>query len=430
MRLIDEFKARGLVEALTDPAVEEALEKPLTVYCGFDPSAKSLQAGNLVSIMVLRRLQLAGHRVIALVGGATGLIGDPSGKSAERNMLTREQVAANKAGIRENLSRILDFDGPNAATMVDNYDWYEGMSAIEFLRDVAINFRVPQMLAKESVKKRLEASEGALTFTEFSYQILQGNDFLHLFDRYGCSLEVGGADQWGNITAGTDLVRKMRGKSAYGLTFPLLLDSAGRKFGKSEGNALFMDAALTPVFDWYQYFLRTPDADVIRYMKVFSMKSLDEIAALEAEMKARPEERIPQKALAEELTRLVHGEEGLRKAREAKRREFIQASAKFVEIEVDPFNIYDLPPVERMANDRTRRLSLKQEMLLRTRLHVDPQQLGYARSNQLLQEFFRRANSGLASLPQSKLLKRFGIDVPLRSDEAKRIIDRCLAGRR
>ena len=317
MRLIDELRARGLVEALTDSAVEEALEKPLTVYCGFDPSAKSLQAGNLVSIMVLRRLQLAGHKVIALVGGATGLIGDPSGKSAERNMLTREQVADNKAGIRENLSRILDFDGPNAATMVDNYDWYEGMSAIEFLRDVAINFRVPQMLAKESVKKRLEASEGALTFTEFSYQILQGNDFLHLFDKYGCALEVGGADQWGNITAGTDLVRKMRGKSAYGLTFPLLLDSAGRKFGKSEGNALFMDAAMTPVFDWYQYFLRTPDADVIRYLKVFSMRSLDEIAALEAEMKAKPEARIPQKALAEELTRLVHGEEGLRKALEA-----------------------------------------------------------------------------------------------------------------
>ena len=317
MRLIDELRARGLVEALTDSAVEEALEKPLTVYCGFDPSAKSLQAGNLVSIMVLRRLQLAGHKVIALVGGATGLIGDPSGKSAERNMLTREQVADNKAGIRENLSRILDFDGPNAATMVDNYDWYEGMSAIEFLRDVAINFRVPQMLAKESVKKRLEASEGALTFTEFSYQILQGNDFLHLFDKYGCALEVGGADQWGNITAGTDLVRKMRGKSAYGLTFPLLLDSAGRKFGKSEGNALFMDAAMTPVFDWYQYFLRTPDADVIRYLKVFSMRSLDEIAALEAEMKAKPEARIPQKALAEELTRLVHGEDGLRKALEA-----------------------------------------------------------------------------------------------------------------
>ena len=317
MKLIDELKERGLVEALTDPEIENALEKPTTVYCGFDPSAKSLQAGNLVSIMVLRRFQLAGHKVIALVGGATGLIGDPSGKSAERNMLTVEQVEENKRGIRENLSRVLDFEGPNAAVMVDNYDWYKGTSAIEFLRDIAINFRVPQMLAKESVKKRLEASEGALTFTEFSYQILQGNDFLHLHDAFGCTLEVGGADQWGNITAGTDLVHRMRGKTAYGLTFPLLLDSSGRKFGKSEGNALFLDGTMTPVFDWYQYFLRAADADVIRYLKVFSLRPLDEIAALEAEMKARPEARIPQKALADELTRLVHGEEGLKKAQEA-----------------------------------------------------------------------------------------------------------------
>ena len=314
MRLIEELKARGLVEALTDDEIESALERPMTVYCGFDPSARSLQAGNLVSMIVLRRFQLAGHRVIALVGGATGLIGDPSGKSAERNMLTVEQVEENKRGIRENLSRVIDFEGPNAAVMVDNYDWYKGTSAIEFLRDIAINFRVPQMLAKESVKKRLEASEGALTFTEFSYQILQGNDFLHLFDTYGCTLEVGGADQWGNITAGTDLVHRMRGKTAYGLTFPLLLDASGKKFGKSEGNALFMDAALTSVYDWYQYFLRASDADVIRYLKVFSLKSLDEIAALEAQMKADPEARIPQKALAEELTRLVHGEQGLQTA--------------------------------------------------------------------------------------------------------------------
>ena len=314
MKLIDELKARGLVDALTDPEIERALDRPVTLYCGFDPSARSLQAGNLVSIMVLRRFQLAGHRVIALVGGATGLIGDPSGKSAERNMLTVEQVEENKKGIRENLSRILDFDGPNAAVMVDNYDWYKGTSAIEFLRDIAINFRVPQMLAKESVKKRLEASEGALTFTEFSYQILQGNDFLHLHDAYGCSLEVGGADQWGNITAGTDLIHRMRGETAFGLTFPLLLDSTGRKFGKSEGNALFLDASMTSVYDWYQYFLRSADADVIRYLKVFSMLTLDEIADLEARMNASPEARIPQKALAEELTRLVHGEEGLRKA--------------------------------------------------------------------------------------------------------------------
>ena len=314
MKLIEELQERGLVDALTDPAIAEALDRPVTLYCGFDPSARSLQAGNLVSIMVLRRFQQAGHKVIALVGGATGLIGDPSGKSAERNMLTVEQVAENKKGIRENLSRILDFDGPNAAVMVDNYDWYSGTSAIEFLRDIAINFRVPQMLAKESVKKRLEASEGALTFTEFSYQILQGNDFLHLFDNYGCTLEVGGADQWGNITAGTDLVHRMRGKTAFGLTFPLLLDSTGRKFGKSEGNALFLDASMTSEYDWYQYFLRAADADVIRYLKVFSMRSLEEIADLEAQMKANPEARIPQKALAEELTRLVHGEKGLEKA--------------------------------------------------------------------------------------------------------------------
>ncbi|MBQ1568468.1 MAG: tyrosine--tRNA ligase [Kiritimatiellae bacterium] len=314
MKLLEELKARGLVEALTDPGIEKALESPMTVYCGFDPSARSLQAGNLVSIMVLRRFQQAGHKVIALVGGATGLIGDPSGKSAERNMLTVGQVEENKKGIRENLSRILDFDGPNAAILVDNYDWYRGTSAIEFLRDIAINFRVPQMLAKESVKKRLEASEGALTFTEFSYQILQGNDFLHLYDNYGCTLEVGGADQWGNITAGTDLVHRMRGKTAFGLTFPLLLDSSGKKFGKSEGNALFLNGEMTSVYDWYQYFLRSADADVIRYLKVFSMKSLDEIAELEKEMKARPEARIPQKALAEELTRLVHGEAGLKTA--------------------------------------------------------------------------------------------------------------------
>lgn len=317
MTLFQELVARGLVQAVSDPEIEKMLETPQTIYCGFDPSASSLQAGNLVSIMMLRRLQLAGHRVIALVGGATGLIGDPSGKSAERNMLTVEQVAENKKGIRENLARILDFDGPNAARMVDNYEWYSGLSAIAFLRDVAVNFRVPQMLAKESVKKRLEASEGALTFTEFSYQILQGNDFLHLYDAYGCTMEVGGADQWGNITAGTDLVRKMRGRTVYGLTFPLLLDGSGKKFGKSEGNAMFMSAEKTSVYDWYQFFLRSADADVIRYLKVFSLRPLGEIAELERQMKADPEARIPQKALAEELTALVHGAAGLETARGA-----------------------------------------------------------------------------------------------------------------
>ncbi len=317
MSLFEELKARGLVEAVTSEEIEKALETPQVVYCGFDPSNSSLQAGNLVSILMLKRLQMAGHKVIALVGGATGLIGDPSGKSAERNMLTVEQVEENKKGIRENLARVLDFEGDNAAILVDNYEWYKGMSAIEFLRDICVNFRVPQMLAKESVKKRLEASDGALTFTEFSYQILQGNDFLHLFDKYACTFEVGGADQWGNITAGTDLVHRMRGKSVFGLTFPLLCDASGKKFGKSEGNAMFMSAEKTSVYDWYQFFLRSGDADVIRYLKVFSLKPLEEIAKLEEAMKAQPEARLPQKALAEELTLLVHGEEGLKTAQAA-----------------------------------------------------------------------------------------------------------------
>jgi tyrosyl-tRNA synthetase len=314
MTLFEELEARGLVDGVTDPEIAKMLETPQVVYCGFDPSANSLQAGNLVSILVLKRLQMKGHKIIALVGGATGLIGDPSGKSAERNMLTVEQVAENVKGIRSNLETVLDFDGPNPAILVNNYDWYKNISAIEFLRDIGVNFRVPQMLAKESVKKRLEASEGALTFTEFSYQILQGNDFLHLYDAYNCTMEIGGADQWGNITAGTDLVHRMRGKTVFGLTFPLLLDSSGKKFGKSEGNAMFLSAEKTSIYDWYQFFLRSPDADVIRYLKVFSLKSLEEIAELEKEMIANPEARIPQKALAEELTTLIHGEEGLKTA--------------------------------------------------------------------------------------------------------------------
>jgi tyrosyl-tRNA synthetase len=314
MTLFEELQARGLVDGVTDPEIAKMLETPQIVYCGFDPSANSLQAGNLVSILVLKRLQMKGHKIIALVGGATGLIGDPSGKSAERNMLTVEQVAENVKGIRANLEAVLDFDGPNAAILVNNYDWYKNMSAIEFLRDICVNFRVPQMLAKESVKKRLEASDGALTFTEFSYQILQGNDFLHLYDAYGCTMEIGGADQWGNITAGTDLVHRMRGKTVFGLTFPLLLDSSGKKFGKSEGNAMFLNAERTSIYDWYQFFLRAPDADIIRYLKVFSLKPLEEIAELERQMKENPEARIPQKALAEELTTLIHGEEGLKTA--------------------------------------------------------------------------------------------------------------------
>ena len=316
--ILDTLNERGILDAVTSPDLAKTLERPVTVYAGFDPTSDSLQAGNYVTIMALAHFQRAGHKVIALVGGATGLIGDPSGKSVERKMLTVEQVAKNVEGIKENLSRFLDFDDPvNPAILVNNYDWYRNVSAINFLRDICVNFRVPAMLSKESVKKRLEATDGGMTFTEFSYQILQGNDFLHLYDTYGCTLEIGGSDQWGNITSGTDLVHRLRGTEVYGLTFPLICDSQGRKFGKSEGNAVFLDARKTSCYDFYQFFLRSEDADVIRYLKVFTFLPMERIAELEAELKANPGARTAQRVLAEEVTRAVHGEAGLAAAQQA-----------------------------------------------------------------------------------------------------------------
>ena len=318
MSFLDYLRSRHLVEAVTSPDVEKALEKPMTIYAGFDPSADSLQAGNYATIMLLANLQRAGHRVIALVGGATGLIGDPSGKSVERKMLTVEQVRHNLEGIKENLSRFLKFDDPvNPAILVNNYDWYKDVNAIDFLRDICVNFRVPAMLAKESVKKRLEATDGGMTFTEFSYQILQGNDFLHLHDAYGCQMEVGGSDQWGNITAGTDLIHRMRGEEAYGLTIPLVCDSNGVKFGKSEGNAIFLDSRKTSYYDFYQFFYRAMDADVIRYLRIFTFLPEERIKELEKSLAEAPERHEAQKVLAEEVTRAVHGEAGLQQALKA-----------------------------------------------------------------------------------------------------------------
>ena len=316
--ILDTLRERGLVDAMTSPELERALEKKVTVYAGFDPTSDSLQAGNYVTIMALAHFQRAGHRVIALVGGATGLIGDPSGKSVERKMLTVEQVQKNVEGIKENLSRFLKFDDTdNPAILVNNYDWYKDFSAIGFLRDVCVNFRVPAMLSKESVKKRLEATDGGMTFTEYSYQILQGYDFLHLYDAYGCTLEIGGSDQWGNITSGTDLVHRLRGTEVYGLTFPLVCDSQGRKFGKSEGNAMFLDARKTSCYDFYQFFLRSEDADVIRYLRTFTFLPMERIAELEAELKANPGARTAQRVLAEEVVRAVHGEAALAAAKQA-----------------------------------------------------------------------------------------------------------------
>ncbi|MCL1857290.1 MAG: tyrosine--tRNA ligase, partial [Kiritimatiellaeota bacterium] len=261
MNVFDTLKERGLFEACTNPELEKELSQPMTMYAGFDPTSDSLQAGNFVTIMALCHFQRMGHTVIALVGGATGLIGDPSGKSSERNLLTEEQVEKNLVGIKENLSRFIDFGGgAGSAVMVNNYDWHKEFTFISYLRDVGRYFRMGSMLSKESVKGRL-ASEGGMSFTEFCYQTLQGYDFLHLYDAHRCRLQIGGSDQWGNITAGTELIRRQRGAEAYGLTFPLVTDSQGRKFGKSEGNAVYLDSRKTSYYDFYQFFLRTEDVD-------------------------------------------------------------------------------------------------------------------------------------------------------------------------
>ncbi len=315
--IIDILKARGLVEDMTSPDLAKALTKPATVYAGFDPTSSSLQAGNLVAVMTLAHFQRAGHKTIALVGGATGMIGDPSGKEQERQLLSVEEVGRNAEGIRENLARFLDFDHPTApARIVNNQDWLGGFTFLEFLRDVGKHFRMGTMLGKESVRARL-ASTGGMSYTEFSYQLLQAYDFLHLHDTAGCTVQVGGSDQWGNITAGTDLIRRLRGMEAFGLTTPLVCDSNGQKFGKSEGNAVFLSAARTSPYAFYQFFFRSTDADVIRYLKTFTFVPLEEIAALDEQTRKEPEQRTAQRRLAEEVTRAVHGAAGVQSAQRA-----------------------------------------------------------------------------------------------------------------
>ncbi len=313
--IIEVLRERGLLDAVTSPDIEKAVESPITVYAGFDPSSDSLQVGNFVTIMGLSHFQRCGHRVIAVAGGATGMIGDPSGKSAERQLLTPEQVDQNLEGIRENLSRFLDFEHPTApAKILNNHDWFKGFTFIEFLRDVGKHFRMGSMLSKDSVRSRLDSDTG-MSFTEFSYQLLQGYDFLRLLDDEACTVQLGGSDQWGNITAGTDLIHKLRDQQAFGVTMPLICDSSGQKFGKSAGNAIYLDAKKTSFFDFYQFFVRTDDADAIRFLKVFTFLSLDEIEQYAQKLAEAPEKREAQLRLAEEMTRVVHGEEGLRVAK-------------------------------------------------------------------------------------------------------------------
>ncbi|HOD52406.1 MAG TPA: tyrosine--tRNA ligase [Candidatus Hydrogenedentes bacterium] len=315
MRLIDELEWRGLLNQVTHPELGEQLEKEqFTFYCGFDPTAESLHIGNLVPIMGMMHFQRRGHKPIVLVGGGTGLIGDPSGKSEERKLQTLENIERHLAGIRAQLGRLLSFEGSNAALMVNNADWLCELRLVEFLRDIGKHFSVNVMLAKESVRARLEDREHGISYTEFTYSLLQAYDFLHLHDAFGCRLQVGGGDQWGNIVAGMDLTRRLRQSETFGLTFPLVTKTDGAKFGKSEQGNVWLDAGRTSPYKFYQFWINQADADVPRLLRYFTFLPQEEIAALEGELAAAPEKRAAHRRLAEEVTAMIHGREQLANA--------------------------------------------------------------------------------------------------------------------
>ncbi|WP_113702584.1 tyrosine--tRNA ligase [Nonomuraea lactucae] len=325
--IIDELEWRDVLAQTTDiDALRRALsEGPITVYAGFDPTAPSLHVGNLATLLILTRFQRAGHRPIGLVGGATGLIGDPSGRSTERALNTSQVVAEWVARIRVQVERFLSFDeGPTSATLVSNLDWTAGLTAIDFLRDVGKHFPVNRMLARESVAARLGGD--GLSYTEFSYQILQANDYLELYRRHDCTLQLGGSDQWGNITAGVDLIRRVEGAHVHALTGKLITKADGTKFGKTAGGAIWLDPELTSPYAFYQYWLNADDRDVVRFLKVFTFRSREEIDILDKAVAERPFAREAQRALAEDMTRLVHGDAELAAVVAASRALFGQGS--------------------------------------------------------------------------------------------------------
>ncbi|WP_120489217.1 tyrosine--tRNA ligase [Bergeyella cardium] len=307
---VEELRWRGMIQDIMPETEEHLMEGLRSAYIGFDPTADSLHIGNLVGIMMLKHFQNCGHKPYALVGGATGMIGDPSGKSAERNLLTEEMLAQYIMGIKKQLSKFLDFDSdaPNAAELVNNYDWMKGFSFLSFIRDVGKHITVNYMMAKDSVKKRFDPNENTdgMSFTEFSYQLIQGYDFLHLYKEKQCTLQMGGSDQWGNITTGTEMIRRISGGKAYAMTCPLITKADGTKFGKSEGGNIWLDPEKTSPYKFYQYWLNTSDADAERYIKIFTMLAKDEISALVEEHSQAPHLRILQKRLAQEITTLVH----------------------------------------------------------------------------------------------------------------------------
>jgi tyrosyl-tRNA synthetase len=317
MDLYGELEWRGLVYDATEGLRDVLARETVTAYIGFDPTAASLHVGTLVPIMALARLQRYGHAPIAVVGGGTGLIGDPSGKTAERQLLTAEQVEANVQGIRKQLTPFLDFHSATApARLVNNAEWLTTLGAVEFMRDVGKHFSVNALLTKESVKRRLESQEG-ISYTEFSYLLLQAYDFLMLYDRFKCALQMGGSDQWGNITAGMDLIRRLRGGKAYGLVLPLVTTATGTKFGKTEAGTIWLDPELTKPYEFYQFWLNTDDRDAVKYLKFFTFLDAVRIAELEAATAGEPEKRHAQRELARQVTALVHGETAVGEAESA-----------------------------------------------------------------------------------------------------------------
>jgi tyrosyl-tRNA synthetase len=317
--IVEEFRARGLIHDCTDPAAIDARAAagPIGVYVGFDPTADSLHVGHLLGQVTLRRMQLAGHRPLVLAGGATGMVGDPSGRSEERNLLDGDTLAHNVASIARQLERILDFGGgPTGATLVNNADWTRTVDVLTFLREVGKHVTVNQMLAKESVRSRLAGEQG-LSFTEFSYMLLQANDFRHLCEHHGCEMQMGGSDQWGNITAGIDLIGKRLGRSAHGLTWPLVTRADGSKFGKTAQGTLWLDARRTSPYQFRQYWVQVADDEVEATLARFSLQPMTEIAEILAEQRRAPQSRVAQRALARELTTLVHGEEAAEAAEQA-----------------------------------------------------------------------------------------------------------------
>jgi tyrosyl-tRNA synthetase len=317
MELFSELEWRGLVYDATEGVRDVLAREKVTGYIGFDPSAASLHVGSLLVMMVLAHLQRHGHSPIAVIGGGTGLIGDPSGKSVERQLMTVEQVETNLAGIRGQLERFLDFESKVApARLVNNADWLTKLSAVDFMRDVGKHFTVNAMLAKESVKRRIESEDG-ITYTEFSYSLLQAYDFLELYDRFGCTLQMGGSDQWGNITAGMDLIRRLRGGKAHGLVMPLITTASGTKFGKTESGTIWLDPDLTSPYEFYQFWLNADDQDAVKYLRFFTFLSAEQIREFEAAGLQEPEKRHPQRALAREVTRRVHGDAAVEEAERA-----------------------------------------------------------------------------------------------------------------